>query len=242
MLAGGLAGAGAAAAAPFLLPQAASAVAPAAPAPSSGRVFTLAVIPDTQYLFDGESLHPEPLTATMKHLGSIKDLAFVAHLGDVVQNGLAQEIGAAKKPFDILAKRKVPFSVVAGNHDLANSNTDDQRGPTPFLDAFAPLTSHQRMARDAGGYNSAYTFDGAGTKFLLLALDWRLSAAGIAWVRSVLDANPQLPTIITVHDAISADSGTGVLSGHGRLVWDNLINNHKQVFLCINGHSGPRGA
>lgn len=241
MLAGGLAGAGAAAAAPFLLPQAAGAAAPAAPVTNSGRVFTLAVIPDTQYLFDGESLHPEPLTETMKHLGGIKDLAFVAHLGDVVQNGLAQEIGAAKKPFDILGKKKVPFSVVAGNHDLANSNTDDQRGPTPFLDAFAPLTSRQRIARDAGGYNSAYTFDGAGTKFLLLALDWRLSAAGVAWARSVLDANAQLPTIITVHDAISADGGTGVLSGHGKLVWDNLINNHKQVFLSINGHFWPSG-
>ncbi|POH73249.1 LamG-like jellyroll fold domain-containing protein [Arthrobacter glacialis] len=241
ILAGGLAGAGAAAAAPMLLSQPARAAAPATPASGSGRVFTLAVIPDTQYLFDGESLHPEPLTETMKHLATIKDLAFVAHLGEVVQNGLAQEIAAAKKPFDTLAKKKIPFSVVAGNHDLPNSNTDDQRGPTPFLDTFAQLTSRQRIARDAGGYNSAYTFDGAGTRFLLLALDWRLSAAGIVWARSVLEANAQLPTIITVHDAISADSGTGVLSSHGKLVWDNLIKDHKQVFLSINGHFWPSG-
>lgn len=241
MLAGGLAGAGAAAAAPFLLPQAARAAVPAAPASASGKVFTLAVIPDTQYLFDGESLHPEPLAETMKHLAGIKDLAFVAHLGDVVQNGQAQEVAAAKKPFEILTKKGIPFSVVAGNHDLPNSNTDDQRGPTPFLDAFGPMASRRRIARDAGGYNSAYTFDGAGTEFLLLALDWRLSTAGIAWARSVLEANAGTPTIITVHDSISADSGTGVQSAHGKLVWDKLISANPQVFLSINGHFWPSG-
>lgn len=241
MLAGGLAGAGAAAAAPFLLPQSARAAVPAAPASASGKVFTLAVIPDTQYLFDGESLHPEPLAETMKHLAGIKDLAFVAHVGDVVQNGQAQEVAAAKKPFEILTRKGIPFSVVAGNHDLPNSNTDDQRGPTPFLDAFGPMASRRRIARDAGGYNSAYTFDGAGTEFLLLALDWRLSTAGIAWARSILEANAQLPTIITVHDAISADGGTGVQSAHGQLVWDKLINENPQVFLSINGHFWPSG-
>lgn len=241
MLAGGLAGAGAAAAAPFLLPQNANAVASAAPASGSGRVFTLAVIPDTQYLFDGESLHPEPLSETMKYLSGLEDLAFVAHLGDVVQNGLAQEVAAAKKPFDILVKKKIPFSVIAGNHDLPNSNTDDQRGPTPFLDAFAPISSRQRIAHDAGGYNSAYTFDGSGTQFLLLALDWRLSTAGIAWARSILEAHAQTPTIITVHDSVSADSGTGVQSTHGKLVWDQLINENQQIFLSINGHFWPAG-
>ncbi len=241
MLAGGLAGVGAAAAGPFLLPTAASAAVPAAPSGGSSRVFTLAIIPDTQYLFDGEALHPEPLAETMKYLAGIKDLAFAAHLGDVTQNGRATEIEAAKGPFGILAKKKIPFSVLAGNHDLPNSGTDDQRGRTPFLDTLPPLAGRQRIAQDAGGYNSAYSFDGAGTTFLLLALDWRLSAAGIAWARSVLEANAQTPTIITVHDALSADGGTPVLSSHGKLVWDNLIKDHEQVFLSINGHFWPSG-
>lgn len=162
-------------------------------------------------------------------------------LGDVVQNGLASEIEAAKDPFGILVQNKIPFSVIAGNHDLPSSRTDDQRGPTPFLDGIAPLAGRQRIARDAGGYNSAYTFDGAGTQFLLLALDWRLSAAGVAWARSVLEANPETPTIITVHDAVTADSGAAVLSEHGQLVWDNLIKDHKQVFLSLNGHFWPTG-
>src|SRR6185312_7384672 len=111
--AGGLAGLGTAATAPFLLPHAAQAAVPAAPPKNQARTFTLAVIPDTQYLFDGDALHPEPLEATMKHLGGIKDLAFVAHLGDVTQNGRPQELAAAKGPFEALARKKVPFSVIA---------------------------------------------------------------------------------------------------------------------------------
>lgn len=235
---------GATATAPAVLT---SGVVPASAAPQqtgrrpdgNGRSFTVAMIPDTQYLFDGEALHPEPLAATMEFLSGIDDLAFVAHLGDVTQNGTAAEFAAAGGPFRTLLRKRIPFSVLAGNHDV-NSRTDDRRGPTPYL-TLASLATRNRVAKDAGGYNTAYIFTGAGREILLLALDWRLSDAGVAWARSVLADHSALPAIITVHDAVNADGPIVELSDHGRLVWDRLISEHPQVFLSVNGHYWPTG-
>lgn len=251
VLLGALAGAGAsalAATAPANAMTAANPAAAATPAASGApggavsgvRTFTLAIIPDTQYLFDGEALHPEPLEATVNWLSRIEDLAFVAHLGDVTQNGLAPEFAAAVGPFRRLASRKIPFSVLAGNHDV-DSNTNDLRGPTPFLSTFRDLAARNRVARDQGGYNTAYSFTACGQEFLLLALDWRVSEQGLAWAEAVLDARPNVPTVVTVHDAVNADGSTAVLSDHGRRIWDRLIDDHPQVFLSINGHFWPAG-
>ncbi|MGO4454580.1 LamG-like jellyroll fold domain-containing protein [Arthrobacter sp. RAF14] len=207
---------------------------------SGGRTFTLAVIPDTQYLFDGDSLHPEPLEATVAWLSRLDDLAFVAHLGDVTQNGRQREFAAAAGPFNTLKSRRIPFSVLAGNHDV-DSHTDDRRGPTPFLGTFADLAVRNRISRDQGGYNTAYTFSACGHDFLLIALDWRVSDQGLGWAREVLQAHAQLPTIITVHDAVDTDGATANLSEHGQRIWDSLIKDNPQVFLSINGHFWPSG-
>ncbi|MEO3764271.1 hypothetical protein [Streptomyces sp. B8F3] len=56
--------------------------------------FALAVLPDTQYLFDADSADPEPLRATFRYLAAERreaNIAFMAHLGDVTEHGTADE-------------------------------------------------------------------------------------------------------------------------------------------------------
>ncbi len=68
--------------------------------------FTVAVLPDTQYLFDDASIHPVPLQATVNHVLDAQgqeNIVFLAHLGDLTQNGLDHEfaaISAAMEPLD----------------------------------------------------------------------------------------------------------------------------------------------
>ncbi|MEV5899919.1 Tat pathway signal sequence domain protein, partial [Streptomyces sp. NPDC052127] len=59
------------------------------PDPESRR-FTLAVMPDTQYLFDGPSIDKAPVEASLRYLldqGEHENLVFLSHLGDLTQNG-----------------------------------------------------------------------------------------------------------------------------------------------------------
>jgi hypothetical protein len=209
--------------------------------------FTLVVMPDTQYLFDGDSIHPEPIEASFRYLAERRDgdanIVFMSHLGDLTQNGQAGEFAAIGKAFGILDRARVPYSVLAGNHDISSS-TDDQRGPSSYLDVFGPrrfTKSSSFGGASPDGYNTYHLFRGAGCEWLVLALDWRPSAAGLAWARKVIAAHPKTPVILTTHELVHADEygDEAQLSDHGQHLWDELIAGHNQIFLTLNGHFWP---
>ncbi len=167
------------------------------------------------------------------------NIVFLAHLGDVTQNGAANEIQAASAQFTLLDKAGAAWSVLAGNHDVDGS-TDDQRGRTPYLDAFGPKRfrkSPSYRGSSPDGYNSFHTFTAGGRDWLVLALDWRTSARGVEWARGVLAAHPTLPVILTAHDIVdSKPDGSAVLDDYGQGLWNSFISQHDQIFLTLNGH------
>ncbi|MEV0949484.1 Tat pathway signal sequence domain protein [Promicromonospora sp. NPDC050249] len=221
---------------------------PAPTTPSGGRPdttdprFTIAVLPDTQYLLDDGGSDAEPVAATLRHLvreQARDNIVFMAHLGDVTEHGTVTEMRAASRAFE--AAGRLSYSVLAGNHDVSG---DDQRGDTPYLRAFGPQR-FSRMKTYGGsspdGYNSYHVVRGGGREWLVLALDWRASDAGLAWAQGVLDGHP-LPTILTTHDLVWAeDDGTAQLSDNGQRLWDRLIRGNDQIFLALGGHYWPSG-
>ncbi|MGP3983054.1 LamG-like jellyroll fold domain-containing protein [Streptomyces sp. KR80] len=217
------------------------------PDPEDPR-FTLVVMPDTQYLFDGESIHPEPVEASLRYLlehGRDENIVFMSHLGDMTENGRASEFGPLDRAFRILDRHRVPYSVLAGNHDV-DSSTDDSRGRTPYLDAFgSDRFRRSRSFRGAtpDGYNTYHIFRAAGREWMVLALDWRPSPAGLAWARDVIRKHPRTPVILTTHELVYANryGDEARFSGHGQRLWDELIADHDQIFLALGGHYWPAG-
>ncbi|GAA3367663.1 LamG domain-containing protein [Streptomyces sannanensis] len=249
-VAAGVIGTPTAAAAPLLPPGAEARSAEPGrgrPDPDSPR-FTLVVMPDTQYLFDGQSIHPEPIEASFRYIldnSADENIVFMSHLGDLTQNGQKNEFDAISKAFELLDHSDVGYSVLAGNHDVG-SGGNDQRGNTPYRDAFGP--QRFRKARTFGGaspdgYNTYHLFRAAGREWLVLALDWRLSAAGFAWAQNVIAQHPGTPVILTTHELVYANKpgDEAQLSGYGRQLWDKLIAGNDQIFLTLNGHYWPAG-
>jgi hypothetical protein len=213
--------------------------------PESPR-FTIAVLPDTQYLFDADSADPAPLRETFRYLLEQRadaNIVFMTHLGDITEHGTPEEIALAGQTFRALDGR-LPYSVLAGNHDVS-STTTDQRGPSAYLTTFGPARfagTPTFLGATPDGYNSAHLITAAGRPWLVLALDWRTSDAGLAWARGVIARHPSAPAIVTTHDLAYADDlGSAFLSGNGRRMWDGLIRTSDQVFLTLNGHSWPPG-
>ncbi|MER7576139.1 LamG-like jellyroll fold domain-containing protein [Streptomyces sp. NPDC126514] len=208
--------------------------------------FALAVLPDTQYLFDADSSDPTPLRATFRYLVTEQkeaNIAFMTHLGDVTEHGTEEEIALAADTFKQI-HGKVPYSVLAGNHDI-RSSTDDQRGDSAYLAAFGPeryasIPTFRGASPD--GYNSYHVLHAASREWLVLALDWRLSDNGLRWAQGVLDAHPTLPAVLTTHDlAWADDEGAAQLSNNGKRLWDGLIRGNDQIFLALGGHYWPPG-
>lgn len=224
----------------------------AAPAPAQasssfdGRDprFAIAVLPDTQYLFDADSADPAPLRGTFDHLLEQRaedNIAFLTHLGDVTEHGTEAEITLAAETFRRIDGR-LPYSVLGGNHDVSG---DDQRGATPYLRAFGPARFRGRptyLGASPDGYNSAHRIAAGGRQWLILALDWRISDSGLAWAQQILRRHPTLPAVVTTHDlAYADDAGKAALSSHGQRLWDRLIRGNDQIFLTLNGHYWPPG-
>ncbi|GAA0614841.1 LamG domain-containing protein [Kutzneria viridogrisea] len=215
------------------------------PDPDDPR-FTVVVMPDTQYLFDADRGDSAPLDASLRYVlgGSEDNIVFLCHLGDLTEHGQPGEIEQIGQSFRALDRQRAAYSVLAGNHDV-NSSTDDQRGTTPYLATFGPQrfrTSPTFRGASKDGYNSYHVFRAAGQDWLVLAMDWRPSAAGFAWARDVLGKHPRTPVILTTHElAYADDAGQATVSEFGRRLWDELINDHDQVFLTLNGHYWPPG-
>ncbi|MET9667658.1 LamG-like jellyroll fold domain-containing protein [Streptomyces sp. NPDC006475] len=243
--AAGLAGAAAAPAVASTAQNAADNVASWQPDPDSLR-FTFVVMPDTQYLFDGASLSDEPVKASLRYIlehGRDENIVFLSHLGDLTEHGLEDEFAPLSAAFDMLDRRRVGYSVLAGNHDI-DSRTDDQRGRTPYLDAFGPrrmcgLPTFGGATPD--GYNTYHRFRAAGREWLVLALDWRPSAASLTWARNVIAQHPRTPVILTTHELVYADryGDEAEFAPHGEHLWDELIADQDQIFLTLNGHYWP---
>ncbi|MEY9834943.1 LamG-like jellyroll fold domain-containing protein [Streptacidiphilus sp. EB103A] len=220
------------------------------PDPESPR-FTVVVMPDTQYMFDEDRIHPVPMEASFRYVldpagragGSDENIVFLAHLGDVTNNGLAEEYAAATKVFDMLDRAGASYGVLAGNHDVRGN---DQRGSTPYLDTFGPARARRTPGYHSSspdGYNTAHIFTAGARKWMLLSLDWRMSAQGFAWANAVIADNPTLPVIVTTHEIVGADdTGTAGLSAYGQQMWDGLIKDNDQIFLTLNGHYWPPGS
>ena len=177
---------------------------------TTSQQFTVAIMPDTQFLYWGSqnSINPAPQEESFRYVidnsgGEDGDnIVFLAHLGDLTQDADPTSFQAVGKAFDVLDSRGVAYSVLAGNHDVGG---DDSRGSTPYLQTMGPQRfKHSRTfaGSDPTGYNTAHIFQAAGRQWLLLALDWRTSAQGFAWANQFIKDHPKMPVILTTHEIV----------------------------------------
>ncbi|MEO7588535.1 MAG: metallophosphoesterase [Arachnia sp.] len=215
--------------------------------------FSLLVIADSQYLFDGSRQNPELLAATfdevasLQRSGAIAPVVHVIHVGDVTEHGWAGECSAALETLSrgaqvLVSGMKAPAMTIAtGNHDVEHHSRDD-RGLTPFVETFGPgcqllVGGHLpgEVEHGPGGYSSWRELALPGGPTLgVLALDWRPSDDGWLWAQEMLLRHQEVPTVLVSHDV----AARAELTPHGRHLHEMLAA-HPQVFLVLGGHEWP---
>jgi hypothetical protein len=236
----------------------------AVPAPSDAKEvssFTFGVLPDTQFYsryaapsvpnqFAKFGSNPfESQTSWLAKNAKELDIPFVAHLGDVVdQVNKPEEWVVADNAMKTLEGSGIPYSILAGNHDVLDSSTS--KFDTDYVTADEPYAKTfpgTRLAEknpatfrgiDSTGFNTWHTFTAEGRQFLVLALSWNASDATLAWADKVIKDHPTMPVILTTHQLISikADGETPQETDYGLRLWDKLIKGNDQIFLTFNGH------
>lgn len=224
----------------------------------SSPPFTMVILPDTQYYnaFPGNYKHFTGQVNWIKANITSKSLAFVSHLGDIVDSGalLQNQWLAADKAFKVLdgdlTKQPdglIPYGAVPGNHDYDIVYVKGT--PTMYLKYFGPDRYKGRswfLGASPNKSSMAQTFTGGGKPYLHLAMEWRPSDKSIHWAQEIMAKYPTLPTIIATHEYIGtgdpASFKTGGKSdnaggdngavGHFR----KLVEPYPQVFLVLCGH------
>lgn len=230
--------------------------------------FALAVLPDTQFYSryattdEGQQFQARygstpyaAQTGWIARNATAYNIPFVIHLGDVVdQQGKPNQWAVADAAMQQLEAARVPYSILAGNHDVVTdldyhqpgdqaAGTDAQRNlaAEPYLKWFPASRAARQTTfkeRDSSGFHEYHLFQAHGVTFMVLSLSWRISDAGIAWARGAIARNPGVPVILANHQLLNiANDGINPQeTDYGLMLWDRLIRDNDQIFMTLNGH------
>ena len=236
--------------------------APAAPGPD----FTVGTLPDTQYYsenIDGRSAHFFAQTQWYADNRDVLNLAFVSHMGDIVQNGdligtpaqdnTAEWIiadAAMRRIEDRVATLRaygIPWGAAPGNHD--QSPIGDAGGTTRFYNQYFGVERFAGRPYFGGRYgtnnnNNYQLFSASGLDFIILHLEYDTRALSfyqpvLEWADAVLKAHPHRRAIVTSHWIVNTGF-PATFSTQGRAIYDHLKSN-PNLFLMLCGHVAGEG-
>lgn len=215
--------------------------------------WTIAVLPDTQYYAADEELIDYAAAQTdwiVEHKDDM-NIVFATHEGDLVNNGSDPAQWSRIEPVVDTLDGELPYSVVPGNHDWAET-WDKSSGAERYVDRFGAdrFSGYDWYGGTGPDELSHYqTFEAGGYAFLHLGLEWEPRDVTLDWAADVLDEHAALPTMITTHSYLSdtpfhkgrmdyvQDEHPASISNHAETVYDELVSAYEQVFMVFNGHA-----
>ena len=202
--------------------------------------FTLIALPDTQFYSQS---YPETFTAQTQWIVDHKhdkNIVFVSHLGDIVQEGdeTWEWARASTSMSRLEGSTAIPYGLCVGNHD---SDPRGDPGGTANYNTYFPVSRFAGRPWYGGHYandndNSYQLFSAAGMDFVIIHLQYDENGdeGVLAWADSVLKAHASRRAIVSSHDILSKTEPDD-FSDHGQLVYDRLKGN-PNLFLMLCGH------
>ncbi|WP_057915507.1 LamG-like jellyroll fold domain-containing protein [Peribacillus muralis] len=197
--------------------------------------YNFVFIPDTQKY---SSQNPEIFNSQMSWIANNaekKHIIMNTFVGDIVDSDTEKQWQNSLAAISKLDKKHIPYMMAAGNHDYATGN--------PFLTHYGPQRFQNKeyyKGSSRSGYSS-YAIAKAGSyQYLVLIVDMKNLHKDLQWAKNVLEGHRDKPTILVSHDIIfpnvQKDKTIAAESANGRLIWNELVKDHNQVFMTVNGH------
>ena len=202
------------------------------PLPGNKKPYTFAWMTDTQFYSQEYPEIYDKMTEWIADNAQSQNIKYVFHTGDVTNwyayDNQWKNADASMKKLD----GKVPYSILAGNHDVGFTANDY----TQYLQYFG----EKRFADDKnaewyeGGKASAKLLTVGNRQFLMLALGYHPDDGMIAWANAKLKEHPTTPAIFTTHSYMNTD---GSLNATGQSLFDKIIKPNPNVCLVLCGHN-----
>jgi hypothetical protein len=210
--------------------------------------FTIVTLPDTQ---NYSEKYPALFTAQTQWIVNNRDaldIAYVAHLGDIVQHAdqVPEWINADASISIMDQLPDMPYGLTVGNHDQEPC-CGGSPGGTANFNTFFPFTRYMGIVPWYGGHygtkndNSYYLFSASGLEFIAIHMEFDNSANQVVldWADAVLKAYPNRRAIIVTHWMVGGGY-PAAFSNQGRRIFEELSDN-PNVFMLLGGHIAQEG-
>ncbi len=200
--------------------------------------FTIIVLPDTQYYSEEYPWIFDNQTQWILENKESMNIVFVTHLGDIVdQWWITEEYENANNSLSKL-DGNVPYGVLPGNHDGAESGGDFYNYNKYF--------GYERYKNEiwyGGAFQNINTnnyqlFSAGGDDYLFFHLQNNPSDAVLAWAGNIIDYYPTRRVIVSTHYYIDwSRYDSAPRANVGNRIWEKLVKPYAdQIFLVLCGH------
>ena len=194
-------------------------------------IFRIIVLPDTQ---NAAQFYPSVFTAQTQWIVNNKialNIAFVAHVGDVVNTCTSTaQYNNADAAMDLLDSGNVLYGVSPGNHDQPNSGSCGSTSQYPNYFGTSRFSGKPYYGGRLDDYNHYFIFSAGGMDFIIVFLQYNPATAQLDWVDALLKANPRRRGIVVSHNILNIDDSWSFPS-----IYENLKDN-SNLFLMLCGH------
>jgi hypothetical protein len=235
-----------------------------APKPYPGPDFCVAVLPDSQnYAREaagkGDAVKEMWIAQTewLVTNRAAHNIVYVAHLGDIVQNGDRKDgnpnttewrnatnaMYRLENPTRTGLADGIPYGMAAGNHD--QEPMGDADGTTTLFNQYFGVSHFGGRAYYGGNYgdnNDSHfdVFSASGLDFIVLYFEYGRYGSGVMdWANGVLAAHPNHRAIAVTHYA-GSDRTPSSFSTQGSAIYNGLKAN-TNFFLMLGGHVASNG-
>ncbi|MBP1083977.1 MULTISPECIES: lamin tail domain-containing protein [Bacillus] len=195
--------------------------------------YTFVWMSDTQYYSDSYPYIYDRQTNWIADMQEKMKIKYVFHTGDIVDNSLDEPQWInADRSMKVLDDAKIPYGVLAGNHDVDQKTLDY----TEYYKYFG-----QDRFKDKPYYGESYKnnrghydlISEGGNDYIMIYMGWGIDDEGIKWMNEVLKAYPDRKAFLNFHEYLLA---SGTRHPLGEKLYNEVVLPNENVVAVLSGH------
>lgn len=195
--------------------------------------FSFVWMSDTQYYSETYFQYYRDNVAWIRDNLDEYKIKYVIHTGDIVdESDKEYQWLEADKNMKVLDDAKIPYGVLAGNHDV-----DHQKGS--YLDYWKWFGEDRFKDQPTfgGSYNNNMghydLVSAGGNDFIIVYMGWGLGDAEIDWMDKIVKQYPNRKAILAFHEYLLVSGNRAPIADK---VYERVVLPNKNVFATLSGH------
>lgn len=161
------------------------------------------------------------------------NIKYVIHTGDIVDNAeQAYQWDNADKAMKTLDDSKIPYGVLAGNHDVSHQSGDYSHYYAHYgEDRFTVQPTYGGSYKNNRGHYDLIS--AGGVDFIIVYMGWGVSDEDIDWVNQVVADHPDRKAILAFHEYMLVSNNRAPIADK---IFERVVVPNKNVIMTLSGH------